>query len=48
MQASPRRHPVPVSALFPYLRRGHTVEQILNAFPQLEEADVEAAPVSWR
>ncbi|MGH3927162.1 MAG: DUF433 domain-containing protein, partial [Pseudonocardiaceae bacterium] len=34
---------MPVSALFPYLRRGHTVEQVLEAFPHLEAADVEAA-----
>jgi uncharacterized protein (DUF433 family) len=34
---------VPVSAVLPYLRRGLPTEDILAAFPQLTEADIEVA-----
>jgi uncharacterized protein (DUF433 family) len=34
---------VPVAAVLPYLRRGLPIERILEAFPQLTKADIEAA-----
>jgi uncharacterized protein (DUF433 family) len=34
---------IPVSAVAPYLKRGLSVERILEAFPQLTKADIEAA-----
>lgn len=33
----------PVEALWPYLRRGYSTEDILRAFPHLSERDVDAA-----
>jgi uncharacterized protein (DUF433 family) len=38
---------IPVSALFPYLQSDQSVEEILDAFPQLREADVQAAREAW-
>jgi uncharacterized protein (DUF433 family) len=34
---------VPVAAVMPYLQRGLPVEEILEAFPQLTEKDIEVA-----
>jgi uncharacterized protein (DUF433 family) len=34
---------VPVAAVMPYLQRGRLVEEILEAFPQLTEKDIEVA-----
>jgi uncharacterized protein (DUF433 family) len=34
---------IPVAAVVTYLKRGLPVEEILEAFPQLTKADIEAA-----
>lgn len=34
---------IPLSAVFPYLRRGYSTEQILEAFPELSRRDIKVA-----